>query len=228
MSLFDVDKSSPDRSNSTPNSPDQLLEGSVKSHATLSTSYTIGDSVNNYRIQMQNNRILLLDSSNNKIGLFGPDSNNNPVFKIAKSGFSADTASNSNLIFNSGQDVFKIAVSGSTTLTPPASWAADNTITATIAHGLTGVAPMARVTVFIPFISSVFLQEGYLLPLPVVLSANSTAGGGTLKGLIAVWITYSVDSTNLYITMTNTSGVTLTSANAPFSFKYYVEQESAS
>jgi hypothetical protein len=59
------------------------------------------------RIEEGKGRLLAFDGSNN-LGLFGYDDAGQVVVKIAKSGFDANSAGDSDLIFNSNQNVFKI------------------------------------------------------------------------------------------------------------------------
>lgn len=62
---------------------------------------------------------LVVSDGKNDILFAGREADGSIVVKVAKTGFDAKTASGNNLIFNSGQDIFKIVQKGSTTITVP-------------------------------------------------------------------------------------------------------------
>lgn len=86
------------------------------------------------RVQYDPARGVIVNDGSNNIGLFGIDESGNVVIKIAKPGFNADTASDDELIFNSSQDIFKIAYKGTTTINVPDT--SSNTYFSTITHNL--------------------------------------------------------------------------------------------
>lgn len=70
MALHDIDKNSMDRGNPNPNTHGKMIPEAVKAHGTISTSYTTDDSgatTNVARVQMQNNRIVIYDGTNERI-----------------------------------------------------------------------------------------------------------------------------------------------------------------
>lgn len=71
MTLFDIDKSNLDRSSPQPNHSDQLIEGSVKAHATLGTTYKTDASAANVRVIFKNAMILYYDDANRVIRVDG-------------------------------------------------------------------------------------------------------------------------------------------------------------
>lgn len=94
MSLFDSDKTSEDRSSPQPNHNDQMVEGSVKAHQTLSTTYnTDATQTPKTRIRFLNNAILYYDDLGRVIRVDGfiPSLANYPVTIIAKYGFDVYT-----------------------------------------------------------------------------------------------------------------------------------------
>jgi hypothetical protein len=89
MSLHDVDPHSFDRSSPMPNHKDQLANGSVKSHQTLSTTYVANNATTHTRIRFLNNVILYYDDQNRVIRVDGfiPALAAYPVTIIAKYGY---------------------------------------------------------------------------------------------------------------------------------------------
>jgi hypothetical protein len=129
MALYDTDKNSTDRSSPSPNTVDVVSNDAIKSHQTISTSYSGTGNTLLQRLQMANNELAGYDGSNNKIlsitpnkflysdgstnrVLMGVDSAGSEVVKISKAGFDPQTATNDQLIFNSNQDIFKIVEIG--------------------------------------------------------------------------------------------------------------------
>jgi hypothetical protein len=147
----------------------------------------------------------------------GQDSTGSTVVKIAKPGYDAKTATNDQLVFNSGQNVFKIVLSGTTTLTTPASMTAQQVVTVTIPHNL-GSSPAFSVFGASP-VSLGFPGAGNLSNLPLLL------GGG--NGILTLVSQAYVDSTNLYIQVLNNYNVGIAGVGGTWTYRYYIYQETA-
>lgn len=146
------------------------------------------------------------------------DANNNPIFKVSESGQDVTTATNDDLIFNSSQNVFKIVEANTQTLIPPtASWAAGNTATVTVPHGL-GYEPVFLVYVDWP--TSVSFSDPGLSQTP----SFAFTGTDAQRPIIA---SARVDSTNLYLELTNQTGLTANLGELTWTYKYYILQETA-
>jgi len=128
------------------------------------------------------------------------DANNNPVLKVAKTGKDAVTGSNSDLVFNSAQDVFKIVATDTGTI--PSSGTSSST--KTIAHGLS----------FTPIVMGT-VQFGSSFNLCPSIGVSSSTG------VITDMTFVSSDATNIYLTRIVPGG-TVSSQ----SVKYYILQES--
>lgn len=169
--------------------------------------HSLADSLNPYRLS---------DGSNDRL-LIGKDSTGSYVVKVSKAGFNAFDTADANLVFNSGQNVFKIVSSG--TLTIPgftvtsggAGVYAQNSSAISTAHGL-GIIPM---------VTAVLNISPNFYPLPYV---SATPGGGAT----ALWLQIYCwsDSTTLHFGQSAMSvGLTVAIPAAPI--KYYLLQETA-
>lgn len=138
ISLTDVDKESVDRGTPTPNTSDVIIDGASKAHKTISSHYSTDADTNTQRLQMQNKQIVgnngtsqivnygvqsdgnfalkFFDANGVGVARFGQYEDGTIALKVAKSGQEVDTATDSNLIFNSAQDIFKIVGSGTLSL----------------------------------------------------------------------------------------------------------------
>jgi hypothetical protein len=152
--------------------------------------------------------------------LIGSGANGFEGIKVSKSGTDVYTASNDQLIFNSEQNVFKIAVSGNTSTTVT-NLAAGTTKTLTIAHNL-GLQPAILCYVNLPNLGVGFYEASGLTLMPAQIMFRDASGFGN----ILVYTSTRVDTTNLYIDIINpTTG--LVGAGETWSFKYYIMQETA-
>ncbi len=113
MSLWDVDKTGGGRESSVLNQRDQVLQRRANSTTAI---HPVTDATTTTGFLKSSNGQILGNNGTNNVGLFGFDSAGNMVVKVAKPGYDADTAANSNLIFNSAQNVFKIVGSGTVSL----------------------------------------------------------------------------------------------------------------
>lgn len=132
---------------------------------------------------------------------------------VSKPGFDvtdANAPTNNTLIFNSSQDVFKIVLTGSTTLT---RLAGNTTGTKTIAHNL-GFVPAAQCFIEV---------AGAFLPLPYT---ETTPTGLGYMG-VDKDVGYSTDATNLNLfTDVDTAGFWV-GLTENFTIRYYLLQETA-
>lgn len=211
MSLFDVDKNAHDRSSPSVNKKDQIPHESVMAKQTLSTTHITPDSsTTGQRIQMLNNQIIATDNNNNAVALFGQDSTGNTVLKVAQSGYDARTATNSQLVFNSNQDILKVVLSGTITVSITAGGGAVATV---VAHGLSNI-PMA--IVYWSGSPSFWGSGNTWYPTPYGWYYSSTNYFDTQ---------YWVDST--YIHFQVEAGSATGAATGTYTFKYRLLQESA-
>jgi len=127
--------------------------------------------------------ILINDTNANPIIYMARNASGNPVLKVAKTGKNATTAADSDLIFNSAQNVFKVANKITITPTVPAAGAVTTT---TQAHGLPHIPAM------IGYI--IVSGEYYALPFLSVLPAT---------GVVATSLQLSADATNVKVTWTS-------------------------
>lgn len=163
-------------------------------------------------------------ASNTPAGLIFYDSNQvaRAIFalsgiKIAQTGIDVLTATVSQLVFNSANNLFKIVKSGTASLDVPDPFTAGSSVSATIPHGLS-ITPAFLAFVNIPAGSGVYGTGLGQVPA-------FTMGGGWVTS----YVQGNVDSTNLIIKVTNVFGAGLT--GAPFGqswgVRYYILQETA-
>jgi hypothetical protein len=130
----------------------------------------------------------------------------------------ANAATNNTLIFNSNQDIFNIVSSGSISLSPPASWASGQVITATIYHGL-GIVPAFQTYVQNPSITGSYTGAQGITNLPSIFFVTGSA---------AIYTQARSDTNNLYIDLVNVGSSTDTGLNVyTWSYTYYILQQSA-
>jgi len=141
-----------------------------------------------------------------------------PVLKVAKEGKDASSASGDDLIFSSAQDVLKVVKTGTVNIVPPAVWTSMTSTTVAIPHGLS-IEPAVLAYVNNPVISGL----GYTTPgLSVVPSNLYLNTSGNL-----IYSSMRVDSTNLYLEITNVTPFSGGWDGFTWSFKYYILQQSA-
>lgn len=153
--------------------------------------------------------IRIIDKQGLGLAQFGRFPDGSTALKVAKPGIDVSVASNEDLIFNSDQDILKVALTG--TIDINANAIAGVPIETSIVHGL-GIAP-------IPFVFF-NLGPGVFTQLPN--SSAFAASGGQMA--FNNWSYATTDDTNLYITF-----ISGTTANwGTFTYKYYLLQETAS
>lgn len=254
MSIHLVDKTNDDRSNPTPNAHDKLVEGSQGAIGTLSTSFS--QKSGNARLQMANNQIAGYDASGNQTlditpmsfevnasnnsaqgititdsgislndgatrrFIVGPDSTGREVVKLSQTGYDAFSAPSTNLILDSTRNSFIVLDSGTTTLIPTNSGSPTYDVTGgtqyTVSVDLTALSlsdpPAARVYVQTPF------SGAPLVAMPWVFNNNTTS--------VILNAYYTVTATALTIVLSFGGGFGF--GQVPlFSFRYYIEQVSA-
>lgn len=164
--------------------------------------------------------IRMVDKNNIGIAQFGRNKDGSTTLKIAKSGYEVSTALDTQLIFNSAQDIFKIVQTGTVNFTSPK---ANTSTTQALPHGLS----------YIP-ICIAFLRNGNngqisftgsrMLPCHIQLFVDNTS---TISVQFRDWLSVTTDATNINFTYYNAQAgpgafdVTLT-------IDYYILQETAS
>lgn len=133
------------------------------------------------------------------------------TIKISKAGFDASTTTDANLIFNSNQNMFKIVLSGTATL----SYDGVVTTYVTIPHNL-GIIPIVMAYVKFPNDANFSPMAGQYVPMPVYQLRT---------GLPAVQCIQSADSTNVYLRVHDVYA-TVPSPEV-YTFRYYIMQETA-
>lgn len=199
MTLIDVDKNTDDRSSPMPLTHDVLIADSVMAKATQGNQYSVNAPPTG-RINVTNQRIITNDGTTNRV-LITPTQ-----MLVSQQGVDVATGSASQMIFNSSQDVFKIASKVSITI-PSFTIGTSRTNYAqiTIPHGLP-TTPLVNAYVsgaLINFNNSQVLASTYI-PLPVVASATTGANEYVFQSTTPgtyypLTILYGVDATNVYI-----------------------------
>lgn len=191
------------------------------------------------RIEEDNGRIVVVDlATGQHIMLIGADLTGQVIIKIAKVGYDVFTATNDQLVFNSGQDILKVAsiVTGSISVSFPvhnsgASSYIDgsdaNATTLTMPHGLTGI----------PALFPHILDNSSSTYQPIASKSicDVLNGGGLYAGPFSFGLsTWSIwaDNTNVYVTANRNYAVTAASnsvaaQSGSANFKVYCMQETA-
>lgn len=204
--------------------PDSVLSGTSRGTQNLGGT--------NIRSEPQNTRIVVDDNTTNRVtlGKIGTGVDDWGM-KVSKAGVNVDTATNDQLIFNSSQNIFKIAKKIVTTIPAfsiaggPGSYSARN-----VAHGL-GFAPItqayaAGLLLTYNGVSYIPTASSYI-PLPLVnvsIYYSFIAVSGTYYPLDIV---FGVDATNVYLFATYT-GVAAATSIVDIPVTCYLLQETAS
>lgn len=179
--------------------------------------YTAGN------IQQNQQSIIVFDDQTNRVligyqtvleqwGLF-----------VSKIGVDVTEATADQLVFNSNQNIFKIALEGGSTITVPDPFTLGTTLTNTIPHGLS-IVPGVQGYANIPAGAGGYIGQGQLTNLPTMLIGFS----GTSFGEVVVYLQARVDATNLYLDVINASNHNITGVGGDYTFEYYLLQETAS
>lgn len=183
------------------------------------------NAVNQNIAQLQANEStqIFKDDTGTRRVLLGKGANDFYGLKVSQSGVDVTTATNSQLVFNSGNNIFKIVSSGTMTL-PQASLSQTGTdqwnsgsSSVSVNHGLS----------YVPTVVAFALSSGLYYPL------NYTSHGvGSFNN--PSWDTISIrsDATTIgaSLSMLMYSGTlagSFTFTNGPYTIKYYILQETA-
>ena len=182
--------------------------------------------VNSLAKDVQNSKVTQVfnDSTDRRV-LLGKGKDDFYGLKVSKPGFDVYDATDDELAFNSDQNVFKIVLSGTTSVSISGSFPSFVPQTATVAHGL-GTTPAFTVYVENPNYSTLtglIASSGQgLTATPFTVYYNNSV---TVEALLT--ISARADATNLYIDIIN---LTLVSTGFPswtWNLKYYIMQETA-
>lgn len=213
MSLFEIDKSSDNRSQPTISASDPLNVGAVKAHATDGIAYRAENATGTPRVVSRDDQIIVFDGSFNK-ALFGRDGSGNFVVKIAQDGFDVLTATSAQLIFNSANNIFKIVKSATIDL-GTSTVVSGTANTATVAHGLSS-APLA-----IAFGTVTDVTNGTrTVPLPHYTLGTTSGISSTVRVVVAS-LTISTDATNINFSLRGNA------IDTSATVRYYIIQETA-
>ena len=208
------------RTNAMPNTHDALTEN--KADGTQGITQKVNTTTGAY-VKTKDAQIVVNDGANNVISI-GRVTGGTYGMKVAKPGYDADTAADTQLIFNSSQNVFKIVQSDTTTVSLPslsnaAVGVKNITSRSTIAHNLG----------YVPIVIG-FRYGGSSTYQPLPYETNMAAVLGTTVGYTRRIDIFS-DSVNIYFDATTTCynwAATANSAPADTdTVTYYLLQETA-
>lgn len=236
MSITLTDKNNLDRTSPTPNVDDRLNPGSQSALNTLSTVFKTPQSSHNVaRIIFQNNAFIGYDQTNVPIAFFGfnPD-DNTIVLQIAPDGVNVFDADNTELTFNSLQDVLKVDTSDSFTFPSVGNLSGNTTgslVTKAIPHELTIIPnfqcfakidanvygnPFGGGEIYVPF--STLISTGKYGYFPYGITIIDPVNTQVRYDFIAA-----IDDTNLYIGELpyNLSGSTLPTTDQTINYSVF-------
>lgn len=213
MSLTDIDKSGSNREQPTINASDGLNTGAIKSHATEAVAYRAEGTQSAPNVISKDDQIIVYDGISNK-ALLGRDGAGNYVVKVAQDGFDVLTATDSQLIFNSANNLFKIVDTGTVSISHVHT--VNSAKTTTVAHGQSG-RPLT--VAFANNLVAPGVSGSPSYQMPFTYPAVSGAGNLVISTLLQAY----VDATNLTVYTWSANATTITA-----DIKYYVLQETAS
>lgn len=218
MSLFDISKDDPMRSIPAPNTNDSVTNRLA--HGTTQNQNS-GEIAEDDGLKFLERQIIAKQDGFNKaaFGFYG-DANKFGL-KVAQDGFDVLTASDSQLIFNSEQNSFKILSYGGGSIPVSNPMTPSQVITATGFHNL-GFTPAFIAFGNIPT-GGGYIGAGQLTNLP----AHVYGTVGASFGQIAAFMQMRVDDTALYIDVINPSAINVPNLGSPWRFTYYLLQETA-
>lgn len=141
---------------------------------------------------------------------------NDFVMKVAAEGSDVLTAPDSELIFNSNNNLFKIVDSDIASFAVGSLNAGDET-THTVAHGQTGI---PAIIAFVNGTGSSFLTANRHYSVPTTIPVS--VGGVYQAGIV---YRFEVDSTNIYFKVSNYTSLSPVTNIGTANFKYFVLQE---
>lgn len=206
MTLFDIDKTGDDRGTPAPNQDDQ--QDQRMAHGTTQNQNSI-DEAQADGLKFLERQVLAKQDGVNKAvyGFFGEA--NKFGLRVADDGVDVLTATADQLIFNSDQNIFKVVLSGTTSLVYDGNVGTFSTI----AHGQSNI-PIVLAYVQFPDNANFNPMAGQYVPMPVYINRT---------GLPAVQCVQSVDATNIYLRVHDIYAP----PNQTYNFRYYVLQETA-
>lgn len=215
MALHDIDKNHSRRLTPSPNQNDQV---SQRMAAGTTQHQNSGEQADDDGLRILERQILAKQDGENKavFGFYGVA--NKFGLKVAKAGADVLTAGDSDLIFNSEQNLFKIITSSSVTFAV-ASLTSGSTTTQTVAHKQTGI---PAVIAFVNGTGSTYLtaNQYYSVPVTIPVAVAGKYEAGILYG-------FRVDATNIYFDVSNYTSASPITDIGTATFKYYVLQETA-
>jgi hypothetical protein len=225
MAIHDVDKNNGDRLSPMPNSHDAL--GQRLANGTLSINPRTGASGTNAFTQTKNGRLLVNDGTTNRI-VVGAQSDGTFGMKVSQPGNDVLTAPNSNMVFNSSQDVFKIVAKGTTTIPAFAVGSAQlNYSYVQIPHGLS-FTPIVQAFASGYWVKGATgVQSSTYIPLPTFIPGQGALGAyffQTSGGYRAADIIFAVDSTNISFQAATDSSLSVDTMLA-IPITYFILQE---
>ena len=172
MALHDTDPNTTNRAEPMPQAPDQSAQR-LSDGTTAITNKQDGSS--GAYVSTKDATVKVNDGTYNRVSL-GLLSDGSYGLKVSQPGFDVLTAADDELVFNSGQNVFKIVASGTAVL----PYAATGTQTSvSVTHGLG----------YIPIVLAFFEQSGTYSPLPVSELVLTGADAGKTSRLIDAFAT---------------------------------------
>lgn len=222
MSLHDVDKTSSNRITSVLNSADDVQQRMAQGTNQVQNS-TEDEDDNGLRFLER--QILAVQGGVNKaiMGFYGEE--NKFGFKVAEDGTDVLTATNDQLIFNSEQNIFKVAESGTVALvsqTVGAGLSVDQKFT--IPHNL-GRVPAFNAFVLVTNTGQAAINQfpsTYYVSISNLYSYTESGGTGLNYAHAA-----GIDAQNFYFTRSVFNGSASTQTITASTLKYYIYEETA-
>jgi hypothetical protein len=223
MSLHDISKDHAERLEPKPNHND--INKAPRAHGTTQ-NHNAGEEATADGLKFKERQILANQDGNVKaaFGFFGTA--NKFGLKVAKAGYDADTAADTQLIFNSEQNTFKIVATG--TITVAGTGGATTTNWSSISHGLP-FAPIAVGFLNHANVAGVTTSGNLMLPTWTGLTVDTIKTTATNSGIarpILIFDSYLEivpDATQVHVILHNATG----SAISTLTVTYYLLQESA-
>ena len=156
---------------------------------------------------------ILYDNDGNAAIYMAIDADGNPIFKVAKEGFDATTASDGDLVFNSSRNMFKIIDSGTANVEIPGS--PNGTYSISVPYPANTV-PAGSVPAVVAYAFDPSTSLWYSVPWTNIIL------GSPNEPNISFYVT--VNSTNVTFNVTTDSGF----ITSPVTFKYFIMAESIS
>ena len=224
MAIYDTDPNTTNRAEPTPQAPDEHLQRKSDGTTAITNKQDASSgayvSTKDATVKVNNGTVdvikLGLQTDGSYAFQFSDDSvprllMNSTSMKISQDGVDVTTATNNQLIFNSDQNMFKIALSGTASIVVPAG--ANQTGTATVTHNL-GQSPLVFGTVTLtPGLSSEIMQ----------FPGAYYVWDGVSRNVPRLVFEYFATDTNTLTLQIRSDGF----ASGTFTVKYYILQETA-